>query len=247
MGDHGARFISVRSSLQEKQEEQLPFFGFSFPEWFKSKYSEAFQNFRLNANRLTCPFDLYPTFLDILDFTEAGIGNIENRGINLFKEIPKSRSCVSAELKHWCACLNWQTLDKNNLEVHSFSDFAVSEINKLTEPYRKLCGKLSLKIILRAEQLLPEKSMIGFKKTIDYDGFKADLSDDTAVINVVFQTWIYTKPGDGLFEVTLNHNLQKNTFVLDESSISRVNKYGDAPNCIEKEQEELQKYCYCYK
>jgi hypothetical protein len=45
------------------------------------------------------------------------------------------------------------------------------------------------------------------------------------------------KTGDGLFEITVNHNLQKNTFVLDESSISRVNKYGDAPNCIEKEQE----------
>jgi hypothetical protein len=63
---------------------------------------------------------------------------------------------------------------------------------------------LSLKSILRAQQLLPEKNMLGFKKTIDYDGFKADLSDDTAVINVVFQIWIYTKPGDGLFEVTNN-------------------------------------------
>jgi hypothetical protein len=42
----GARFSSLRSSLQGKQEERLPFFGFSFPEWFKSKYSEAFQNFR---------------------------------------------------------------------------------------------------------------------------------------------------------------------------------------------------------
>jgi hypothetical protein len=59
MSDRAARFISVRSSLQEKQEEQLPFFGFSFSEWFKSKYSEAFQNCRLNANRLTCPFDLW--------------------------------------------------------------------------------------------------------------------------------------------------------------------------------------------
>jgi hypothetical protein len=39
-----------------------------------------------------------------------------------------------------------------------------------------------------------------------------------------------TISGDGLFEVTVNHNLQKNTFFLDESSISRVNKYGDAPN-----------------
>jgi hypothetical protein len=73
---------------------------------------------------------------------------------------------------------------------------------------------LSLKSILRAQQLLPEKSMLEFKKTIDLDGYKADLSDDTAVINVVFQIWIYTNPGDGLFEVTVNHNLQKNTSFL---------------------------------
>ena len=71
--------------------------------------------------------------------------------------------------------------------------------------------------------------MIVFRKTWDADGAKADLSDDTAVINVDFQIWIYTKPGDGLFEVTVNHNLHTNTFFLDESSISRVNIYGDAP------------------
>jgi hypothetical protein len=99
MSDHGARFSSLRSSLQGKQEERLPFFGFSFPEWFRSKYREAFHNFRLNADRLTCPFDLHPTFLDILDFTGAGIGNITKRGISLFKEIPKSRNCVSAGIE----------------------------------------------------------------------------------------------------------------------------------------------------
>jgi hypothetical protein len=100
---------------------------------------------------------------------------------------------------------------------------------------------LSLESILRGHKLLPEENILGFKKTIDYDGFKADISDDTAVINVISQIWIYTKPGDGLFEITVHHNLQKNTFFLDEISISRVNKYGDAPKCIEKEHEELRK------
>ena len=127
------------------------------------------------------------------------------------------------------------------MEVHTFSDFAFSEINKLTEPHRKLCKQLSLESILRGHKLLPEENILGFKKTIDYDGFKADISDDTAVINVISQIWIYTKPGDGLFEITVHHNLQKNTFFLDEISISRVNKYGDAPKCIEKEHEELRK------
>jgi hypothetical protein len=66
---------------------------------------------------------------------------------------------------------NWKPLDINDLEVQRFSDFAISEINKLTKPYRKLCDKLSLKSVLRAQQLLPEKSMLGFKKSIDLDGY----------------------------------------------------------------------------
>jgi hypothetical protein len=53
---------------------------------------------------------------------------------------------------------------------------------------------LSLESILRGHKLLPEENILGFKKTIDYDGFKADISDDTAVINVISQIWIYTNP-----------------------------------------------------
>ncbi|XP_052104010.1 uncharacterized protein LOC127737399 [Mytilus californianus] len=248
MSDHGARFSSLRSSLQGKQEERLPFFGFSFPEWFKTKHSSAYRNFKLNVDRLTCPFDLHPTFLDILNFKGVGKGDINNRGISLFKEIPKTRSCVSAGIEtHWCACLNWESLNNDDQAVLKVSNYVVSEINKLTETHRKLCQKLTLKNVFRAQKLLPETDMLLFKQTNDADGFRADLSDNTAVVHTVYQVWIYTTPGDGLFEVTVNHNMQANTFILDESSISRVNKYGNAPKCIEKEHEELRKYCYCYK
>ncbi|XP_076096200.1 uncharacterized protein LOC143067068 isoform X1 [Mytilus galloprovincialis] len=248
MSDHGARFSSLRSSLQGKQEERLPFFGFSFPEWFKSKHSAAYQNFKLNVDRLTCPFDLHPTFLDILNFQGTGMGDTSNRGISLFKEIPKTRTCDSAGIaNHWCACLNWENLNNEDQAVLKVSNYVVSEINKLTEPHRKLCQKLTLKNVLRAHKLLPETDMLLFKKTNDADGFRADLSDNTAIGQTTYQVWVYTTPGDGLFEVTVNHNVQADTFILHESSISRVNKYGDAPKCIETEHEELRKYCYCYK
>ncbi|CAG2232855.1 unnamed protein product [Mytilus edulis] len=240
MSDHGARFSSLRSSLQGKQEERLPFFGFSFPEWFKSKHSAAYQNFKLNVDRLTCPFDLHPTFLDILNFRSAGKGETSNGEISLFKEIPKTRTCDSAGIaNHWCACLNWESLNNEDQAVLKVSNYVVSEINKLTEPHRKLCQKLTLKNVLRAQKLLPETDMLLFKKTNDADGFRADLSDNTAIGQTTYQVWVYTTPGDGLFEVTVNHNVQADTFILHESSISRVNKYGDAPKCIETEHEEL--------
>lgn len=248
MSDHGARFSSLRSTLQGKQEERLPFFGFAFPKWFQTKHSDAFKNFKANAEKLTTPFDLYPTFRDILNYTGPGVGDLNNRGISLFKNIPSKRSCEDAQIEtHWCACLNWQTLQEDEPDVIQAADHVVKTVNRITLPQRKLCSELKLDKVLRAQMLLPQKNLLKFKKTNDADGFNADLSDDTAVNKIIYQVWVYTSPGNGLFEVTLTFDSGSKAFTVDESSISRVNKYGDAPKCIEQEHEELRKYCYCYK
>lgn len=60
------RFATVRDTLQGKLEERLPFFSFVFPEWFKIKYSQEYQNFRENLQALTTPFDVHATLKDIL-------------------------------------------------------------------------------------------------------------------------------------------------------------------------------------
>ena len=143
--------------------------------------------------------------------------------------------------------MNWESLDTDDSSIKKIAEHIVSEINKLTKPHRHLCAELKLKKILRAQKLAPEENMLLFKKTNDADGFRADLTDKTDLDNTTYQMWVYTTPGDGLFEVTVNHVLHNNTFVMDDSTMSRVNKYGDAPKCIEKEHEDLRKYCYCYK
>ena len=43
MGDRAARFISVRSSLQENQEEQLPFSGFHFQNGLNQNTAKRFK------------------------------------------------------------------------------------------------------------------------------------------------------------------------------------------------------------
>lgn len=60
------RFATVRNTLQGKLEERLPFFSFVFPDWFKAKYSQQYQNFRDNLNTLSTPFDVHATLEDIL-------------------------------------------------------------------------------------------------------------------------------------------------------------------------------------
>lgn len=66
MSDHGNRFAEVRNTLQGKLEERLPFFSFAFPDAFKSKYADAYTQFKHNVDRLTTPFDVHQTLVDLI-------------------------------------------------------------------------------------------------------------------------------------------------------------------------------------
>lgn len=66
MSDHGNRFADVRKTLQGKQEERLPFFSYTFPKSFKEKYTNEYEQFKLNLDKLTTPFDIHATFVDLL-------------------------------------------------------------------------------------------------------------------------------------------------------------------------------------
>lgn len=66
MSDHGNRFAQVRNTLQGKLEERLPFFSFTFPEAFKQKYADEYAQFKQNVDRLTTPFDVHQTLVDLI-------------------------------------------------------------------------------------------------------------------------------------------------------------------------------------
>lgn len=60
---------------------------FAFPPWFKKKYPEAYINFQKNSHRLTTPFDIHETLEDVLHFEGPTMGDLNQRGISLFKEV----------------------------------------------------------------------------------------------------------------------------------------------------------------
>lgn len=61
-----SRFAEVRNTLQGKLEERLPFFSFIFPDAFKQRYSKEYAQFKNNLHRLSTPFDVHETFMDLL-------------------------------------------------------------------------------------------------------------------------------------------------------------------------------------
>jgi hypothetical protein len=249
MSDHGARFSDVRATLQGKQEERMPFVGFAFPKWFEKKYPDAVRNLRTNVNRLTTPFDMHATLMDMLQYSASDgytAGKKLERSLSMFKEIPKSRTCSDAGIDpHWCACLNWHAINRDSSLVIEAGEFVVSKINEYIQIRRDICSPLKLYTVTKALQFLPEKSLLLFKRSKDEDGRYADMSDDTRVSDQLLQIWVHTLPGNGLFEATLHYDMRTRSFTLPMDSISRINMYGDDAHCVITDNADLRKYCYC--
>ncbi|XP_059157676.1 uncharacterized protein LOC131942030 [Physella acuta] len=233
LGDHGARYGKIRSTWQGKIEERLPYFSFLFPKWFEEKYPEAIQNLRTNAHRLTTPFDIHETLKDFLRLDGTGVGNLSNRGISLFKEIPLERTCEHAHIaSHWCACLAWKNMSSDDPYVQNVTEFAVAYINNLTSGFRDDCAELKVENVTASSMLESRKALLTHAEY--------STSDMT-----LFQLTFYTTPGHGHFEVTVTHNKVTNVMTTSEKEISRINRYGNDAACMYSKNNQIKPYCYC--
>ncbi|XP_076452645.1 uncharacterized protein LOC143288202 [Babylonia areolata] len=241
MADHGARYDFIRATAQGRLEERLPFFSFRFPPWFRQQYPTIMKNLQTNSKRLTTPFDIHATFLDILNHSGTSDGNVSSRAISLFKEIPKERTCTHAEVTpHWCACLEWQPVSTSDPFVQEAVATAIDTINSYTQSERNKCAKLTLHNITRSLCYIPSSDDRSAEwKLLKYA--KARRPAATELYQVSFQTL----PGLAHFEATCRRDVTSKTFSVDVRAISRINKYGSQPNCVQKSLPHLRPYCYC--
>ncbi|ESO93710.1 hypothetical protein LOTGIDRAFT_93092, partial [Lottia gigantea] len=221
--DHGLRFGSFRETYIGKLEERLPMVYVIFPKWFSKKYPEIHSNLVKNMNRLTTPFDIYETLKDILYFRgrPTGFVDVKQRGISLFEEIPKSRTCDHAGiLPHWCVCMNQMELPVTDKFSRLSVKYLVSYINKKLSRYRDRCATLVLGHI---------KSVHVVK------------NNDQFVISL-FQLSVVLLPGAGVFEATVRYDENTRQFGM-AGEISRINKYGHLGDCVDMPR--IRKFCFC--
>ena len=253
MADHGARFGFIRATAQGKLEERMPYFSFRFPLWFRRQYPDIVRNMEVNAKRLTTPFDIHPTFLDILHYRGPAKADISRRAVSLFSQIPKERTCSDAEVTpHWCACLEWQPVNQSDTLVVSAVREAVARINQFTQPQRSKCAELTLSQITgsslyvctqndtKAQQKI-DKYWNQYKKPSDgrFDGTACGAGTE------IYQVSFITVPGEGHFEVLCYRDAVSGSFIVSDTEISRINKYGSQPACITASLPHLRPYCYC--
>ncbi|XP_063366681.1 uncharacterized protein LOC134655154 [Cydia amplana] len=229
MSDHGMRWGAFRQTRQGYLEDRLPFVFALFPPSFREKYNLAYTNLKLNSRRLTTPFDIHSTLLDL-----TALDNIEDekiksrsnenysqyRNISLFLPVPSNRTCRLADIDdHWCACHNRVPASRKSLEAKEAAEFVVSHLNGLLKDYPQ-CVELKLSEVMSVTELLLSGSE---------DSKWRELS-------VVVRTW----PGGGVFEATVGRGVGRWSLA---GAVSRLNFYDDQSHCVPHYQ--LKLYCYC--
>ncbi|BFZ05687.1 hypothetical protein BsWGS_08725 [Bradybaena similaris] len=247
LADHGGRFSKVRATEQGKQEERLPYFGIRFPEWFHEKYPQIIKNIKTNSQRLTTPFDVHETLMEVLHYTGKPTADISKRGVSMLQEIPVERDCDKAHVDpHWCSCLDWKKEEIKSPTSDEIVAKVIDTFNNFTAPYRNLCSTLQLDHVITVSSLKVKDAVLKFKDTNDGGrGRFGDMSDTTQTSRVLYQVTLVTQPGGGRFEVTVTKDVKKSQLTIEAKDISRTNVYGKSPHCVEHTEPFLRPYCYC--
>ncbi|CAJ0601293.1 unnamed protein product [Cylicocyclus nassatus] len=254
MADHGHRFAKLRETHQGQLEERLPFFAISLPAKFRQTEigKKMAENLRGNKNRLTTPFDIHATLMDILHLPKdlSAMQDTSKRSLSLFRPIPENRTCSQAGIEaHWCTCLKWEDAMNTPEDKEMSQKLAlaiVSVINRQLKDVFHLCAKLSLKELLEAKKLVPNEGLLKYKNVKDKDGFVPDLSGKTKTAFAHYQIKLRTKPGNAVYEVTLFYDFVAKEVHIDLNSISHPSKFGDAPHCIINDNYFLATFCVCH-
>ena len=91
----------------------------------------------------------------------------------------------------------------------------------------------------------PNSRMLKFRKSLDKGGRFSDFSDEMEVSEKLYQLTVVTSPSNAKYEVTVKYIIKEDIFEVEQSEISRINKYGDQPHCIASRQPYLREFCYC--
>ncbi|CAD6199776.1 unnamed protein product [Caenorhabditis auriculariae] len=250
MADHGPRFTEIRQTHQGQLEERLPFFSLALPKKVRNtrRGEIMYKNLVVNQDRLTSPFDIYSTLMDVLKMPDPQ--PISQRSQSLFKPISERRTCAQAGIApHWCTCLSWSDAlsDPGDFRVSQrLARAVVDAINDETALERKLCAKLKLDKLLESKKLTSNQDLLAYNGVKDKDGFVPNLSGTTAASFAHYNIKFKTRPGAAIYEVTLFYDGVTDSSHLDLSHLSHVNPYGDKPHCVIDRNYFLATFCVCY-
>lgn len=242
VSDHGWRTGDIMLNRQARLENRLSFAFLLLPEWFRKKYPLAYSNLKENQYRLTTPYDIHSTLVDMLNPSVNLVDEVmikrsipDSKGISLFTPIPKDRTCEAAGIdEEWCACTNYRQFSSKSPLAKKLATFAVKIINSWIQPFPS-CIQFALHEVLVVEVKIPVGSapLINLKNK---QQFRIMFSTLPIIKKAKFEVTIFT--GQDFF---LN---EKSTNITMSTEVFRLNKYY-AANCMSIYS--LKPVCICKK
>ncbi|CAL8141319.1 unnamed protein product [Orchesella dallaii] len=233
VSDHGWRAGPIMMNPQARTENRLPFAFFILPLWFRSQYPVAYENLVENQYRLTTPYDLHATILDILNMKSLqnpslmerrSSTEIMNKSVSLFLPVPKTRTCKMANVDAmWCACGTYDPVSVDSPIAIQLAKFAVQTLNSWLKQFPQ-CYQYKLDKVISAE--------VQTKPRFNNEGDDENMQNDK-----IFRLVINVNPKEAKFEVVMFWNGQESNNVPSEQSMKmstevfRLNRY-EASNCI---------------
>ncbi|XP_018783831.1 PREDICTED: uncharacterized protein LOC108965702 [Bactrocera latifrons] len=225
--DHGMRWGSLLWLKSAFLEERLPTMFISIPSWYQNEYPDFMRSLQINQRRLTSPYDIYATMKHILEVAETENEfpylNGTIRGVSIFREIPEDRTCNDANIpEHWCTCVPYETVDKNDELISNITNLIFKEINQyfIKKNISDKCANLTLKYLKSAElKMFDEPNQSTYRLTFE------------------------ALPKEPSFQATAIYNRNSKAISINVEDISRLNSYESTAGCINLK--EAKKYCIC--
>ena len=232
--DHGIRYGASRLNIGAAIEERLPFMVVVTPKWFRVKYPDLQHSLEENAFRLTTPFDIHATMMDVISMAEGDERTLyTDRGQSLFHPVPLDRTCSDASVGlHWCACHDWTKLPQDSSISKEASQAAVDDLNNIlkTGNYSPPCLQLSLAKIHSAVAWKDDTPVL-----FEQDNFEAlpgskEKLQIQKICSLSVMVMIELIPGNDIFEITMCKNSEGR--YKNWGYISRVTKLKHFPTCL---------------
>ncbi|GFO32785.1 hypothetical protein PoB_005929000 [Plakobranchus ocellatus] len=248
--DHGPRFGPIRETYHGRIETSTPYIFFVFPPWFKRKYPQLISTHKINQNSLSSHFDVYETIRDLLYLKNLPRknGSQKERGISLFREIPRERTCDNAGIPgEFCACgrfskpkmnaTSLQVLGATLLRrVNSFIGFSSPEIHNtsktftVSDPSHSSSGQLATSGRIKSEDSKIPASAGEFTSKctrlslVRVESVYQVTNDQLQSLKKKsYRVTIRTAPGLALFEALINYEPGKSSHVAVDAV--RINIY----------------------
>lgn len=215
-----------RETFNGMVEERTPFLFLIMPPWFKEKYPAVAKNLNHNQERLTSPFDIYATMLDILYFqsTSANIPNVNASvsGISLFQKISAGRTCSDAGVQlHYCLCRNMKITNISSELVNFLSIKIMNRLESIIFPVRNSCVLLNLGQVMSSYVLHPASGDSG----------------------PVYRITIMAAENRGVYEGTVKTWYRMDALETEVVDVTRINMYRGQADCLTDAK--LMPFCLC--